>query len=177
MTRAFAPVTQGVVVRTIYVDGYRFTETLHPPRLSLPAHAHGEAAITLVLSGGMNESFGGAAEHLEFLSVLYKPAAIEHRNTYGSASVRSFIIECTRPSLDRIAAFFRIDRHRATHGATLMAARALAVYRSFRHHSPTLSLDTERLMLELGNAERRAPVATRLPDTTGAVARTRPTAG
>lgn len=164
VTASFVPVTHGVLVRSGAVGPWRYTETVHPPALRLPCHAHAHAAVTLVVSGAVDEVHGSHAQELRALSVLLKPAGSDHQNAYGLVPTRSFIIEIGEDEIAGLEPFARLERVAAFHGPSPAAARALAAYRAFRAGTTDLALLSERLLLELtGSYQPRHPGAGRPP--------------
>ena len=63
------------------------------PGTRQPPHAHSRDSITLVLRGELRESSEGGEERAASLSVVAKPAGIEHENEFGPAGACTLQIE------------------------------------------------------------------------------------
>jgi AraC family transcriptional regulator len=86
-------VTHGVVLFQRESGRYRITETQHPAGFALPRHAHDRSALTLVLEGSFSETIRASEWTCEHLSLVFKPAGLEHANRYGPRGATSFIVE------------------------------------------------------------------------------------
>jgi len=131
------PVTRGRIVRSVSAAGLRVTESVHPPHVRLPDHAHGHAALTLILAGGMVESFGRIDHRCEPLTILLKPAAAVHRNQYYDKPTHSLIVELEERDPEPEIAL-------VTGGS--MVALALALYRAVLRHEPGLAICADELV-------------------------------
>lgn len=100
MSAALRPLTQGDRLDVLDVGDFVLTRTRHRGELRLPAHAHAESTITLVLRGGFVESFGRTRVDCRAGSALVKPAGVEHANRYGAEGCDSLLIE-VRPAQER----------------------------------------------------------------------------
>jgi AraC family transcriptional regulator len=134
------PVTHGTLVRQANAAGLSFTETVHAAGSRLPPHAHDRAALTLFLSGAGIEAFDDVEVDCRPFTVLFKPAGRVHRNVYGPAPTRSFILEFDEP--DAV-------REIVTRVGGAAAARALALYHACLAGDATLPLDADELLCDL----------------------------
>jgi len=89
----FAPTTHGEHIQSLAGSFFRTIETRHSAGLRLPRHAHEDAGLTLVLEGAYREEFGDRVFACTAGSVLYKPAAREHADTYGAGGARVLHLE------------------------------------------------------------------------------------
>lgn len=64
----------------------------YPPGLIQRKHAHSTMSVTLVLEGTVRERVGRVEETAGPLSLVVKPAAVEHENAYGPGRVRTLQI-------------------------------------------------------------------------------------
>lgn len=68
---------------------YQIRELVYAPGHVQPPHRHDAAGMTLVLSGRIEERVGGREELATALSMVLKPAGIEHANRVGDAGART----------------------------------------------------------------------------------------
>lgn len=93
----FQEITFGDQLVSAQVAGFQLIETHHGPGMALSRHAHADASVNFVISGGLRETVGNLARRREFTcgpgSVLYKPPAEYHANSYGVRGTRCLIIQ------------------------------------------------------------------------------------
>jgi AraC family transcriptional regulator len=70
----------------------RLREIAYAPGLRQPRHTHDEASLTLVLGGDVRETVGAREEVGSALSVVFKPAGVEHANDVGRRGARTLQI-------------------------------------------------------------------------------------
>ena len=68
----------------------------YAPGTRQPAHAHDRDSVTVVLRGDLVEGSEYGEEHASALSVVAKPAGVEHENVFGSSGARTLQIELSR---------------------------------------------------------------------------------
>jgi len=68
----------------------------YAPGTLLPAHAHDRDSVTLVVRGDLVEGSEQGHERAAELSVVAKPAGLEHDNVFGPAGARTLQIELPR---------------------------------------------------------------------------------
>lgn len=90
---AHRPVSQGILLKTVELDGIRLTETVHEPRLKLEPHSHELINLTFVLKGSFIESFERSSLELCSNSVFLEPAGLMHSDHYGNDGAHSLIAE------------------------------------------------------------------------------------
>jgi AraC family transcriptional regulator len=99
----FHAITRGEELVAYQLDGFRLVETHHSARTQLPRHAHDEASINFVFRGSLSESVGALAGRSPFQcdpgTMLYKPPAEYHANSYENAGARCLIVQ---PSAERL---------------------------------------------------------------------------
>jgi AraC family transcriptional regulator len=149
----FHEITSGDQLISAQVAGFQLIETRHLPGAALGRHAHADASVNFVISGGLRETVGNLAGRREYLcgpgSVLYKPAAEYHTNSYGPDGARCLIIQ---PSAARLLSLteraFRV-------GETLYpedprpAQLVGRIYAELRHADDVSSLAIEADVLTL----------------------------
>lgn len=146
----------------VKLSGLTFTETLHAPSSSMPAHVHDAASICLTLTGQGIEIIDGVRIVTEPGWVLMRGPQMMHANQYGAVSHRGFMIELEQKWLETCRHFLRLfEGHRHFPGG-LVGALALRIYRESRVQDNVAPIIVEGLMLELlGHASRsliKAPV-------------------
>ena len=72
--------------------GVQMVEEHYRSATAQPRHWHGFAKVTLVISGSVEETVGGRTEVARALSILVKPAGVEHADRYGSDGLHIFRI-------------------------------------------------------------------------------------
>ena len=111
----YQPVGQGQRGRAATFGGLRLTESLHLPDGRLDWHAHQACCLTLLLDGGMRESFRSQELDCRRGDLLVKPPEARHGTRFGSAGARCLIVELVDPaegSLQACApALGRVTRH------------------------------------------------------------------
>ena len=99
----FQQITSGSRLISAQFAGFQLIETHHLPGAALSRHAHADASVNFVISGGLRETVGNLARRREYScgpgSVLYKPAAEYHTNSYGPDGARCLIVQ---PSAARL---------------------------------------------------------------------------
>ena len=111
----FQQITSGSRLISAQFAGFQLIETHHLPGAALSRHAHADASVNFVISGGLRETVGNLARRREYLcgpgNVLYKPAAEYHTNSYGPDGARCLIIQPSAARLQSlIDAEFDLDK-------------------------------------------------------------------
>ena len=105
----FQQITSGDQLISAQFAGFQLIETHHLPGTALKRHAHADASVNFVISGGLRETVGNLARRREYScgpgSVLYKPGAEYHTNAYGPGGARCLIIQ---PSAARLQSLIDI---------------------------------------------------------------------
>jgi AraC family transcriptional regulator len=89
----FAPVTLGHTVASETAGGFVFTDTVHRAGLFLAAHAHENAAVSIVTRGACQQYANGDVLAVDADAVMLEPAQHVHETRYGSGEARTFIVE------------------------------------------------------------------------------------
>ncbi len=117
------PKSSAVIVGPCFVAGaFQVREIRYPPAFALPPHAHAETSLTLVVAGSLSERVGRRDEHAGPLSVVAKPAGVEHANEVGYRGARTLQIVFDADALEGEAGR-AFDAWRWIHGG--VAARPL----------------------------------------------------
>jgi AraC family transcriptional regulator len=91
--RLYDDISLGTRLGRLELPGLWLTEVTYAPGTALPAHAHRNPNITLVLEGGFEESVEGDVYDTSAGSVVFKPAGTVHANRFGDGVSRSLLIE------------------------------------------------------------------------------------
>ncbi|MGH7477886.1 MAG: AraC family transcriptional regulator [Longimicrobiales bacterium] len=128
---------------------FRLREIRYPAGLRQPRHAHDACGITLVVAGVIRERAGSTEEIASALSIVVKPAGVEHSDDMGPRGARTLQI-AFEPDWARRFEEGGVDigQWRWLHGRCA-AAGFLAVLRSL---SGTSALELEDLVLEAVSA-------------------------
>lgn len=94
---SYAPSTQGEVDSQVHAPHFRITEASYEARTSFRPHVHEHPSITAVLCGGFLECFTKTSESCSSRSILIKPAAQLHSNTYGDRPTKCLLVAVTQP--------------------------------------------------------------------------------
>jgi AraC family transcriptional regulator len=103
----FAPITLGRTLHTIHTDSFRFTEVEHRPMTELPAHAHENHAVCLVVSGLRTYRFGRSAFECRAGSAVLVPAGAVHASSFAEQRGRGLMLELLRPDPEMRRLFAR----------------------------------------------------------------------
>ncbi|MEE8537267.1 MAG: AraC family transcriptional regulator [Acidobacteriota bacterium] len=88
--RDHKPHSQRVVAHpVISTADFQIHRHSYPPDLRQERHAHGSTNVTLVLSGVLRERVGSMEEQASPLSVVVKPAGVEHADVVGPRTCRT----------------------------------------------------------------------------------------
>jgi len=85
--RYAAKLSNGDAVRSERIGAFVLVESGYAPSLRLGRHSHEHASISLVISGGIEESHRFTAERFGPGSISIKPGDIEHSNAVSSAGM------------------------------------------------------------------------------------------
>lgn len=88
-----APVTHGILGRSLRLDGFVLTLAHYPPDLAIRRHDHALLSWTYVTSGALSETFRDREEHCVAGMLLSKPASATHANRYGPTGASCLLIE------------------------------------------------------------------------------------
>jgi AraC family transcriptional regulator len=135
--------------RTLRVPGFTLMLGQHPPRSSLPRHAHDDPSMCFVLRGGFTEYSGGDAAECGPDTFKVMPAGEPHWNRFGSDETRGLRIDVDRSRFVDVPAIHRAldERHRLAGGGAGGIARRLAA--ELTTADETTPVAVEALALEL----------------------------
>ncbi len=153
----YQPVGQGTRGRAAELGGLRLTESLHAPDGRLDWHVHRNGCMTLLLDGGMQESFRSQDVDCRRGNLVIKPAEARHRTRFGPAGARCLIVELVHTaesSLEACASLFERVGHRP---ADLGFTRRIAAELAARDTASDIVL--EGIALQLVGLAMRASIA------------------
>lgn len=84
MTRTPEPPRTPTLNARAALDGLCISEISYPAGHTQPKHAHPQTSVTLVFEGALDERVGRVDETAGPLSVVMKPAGVEHSNQIGT---------------------------------------------------------------------------------------------
>lgn len=106
-------------------------EIVYPAGLRQPRHAHDYMGVTLVLAGSIRESAGSREEQGDALSLVVKPAGVEHADEVGGRGARTLQIAFDAGVADSFDVATGLDAWRWQH-ADAGTASMLALLRLTR---------------------------------------------
>lgn len=83
--------------------GLRLLDLRYPGDLEVPRHEHEHAYLCLVVNGGFEESWAGAARTAGVGSLFYYPAQLSHRGRYHPGGARVLHVEIPGGDLEAVA--------------------------------------------------------------------------
>jgi AraC-like DNA-binding protein len=142
-------VTQGASSGTATVGDFRLTEATYRAGQSLLRHAHERAAVTIVVSGMVTETFHRKEYRCEPWSLLFKPASEPHGNVYGPTGASCIFVEFVEGWSHRLGV--RQDVVERVSFASPAAGLPLArkLFQEVRHPDRATPLALEGLLLEM----------------------------
>lgn len=99
--RTHAEQSMAVFSPAYAVPGLSAQEAVYAPGEQMPRHAHAELALTLVLSGRIDEAVARSTNEAVALSVGVKPAGTEHVNRFGPGGSHTVCIKISDAWLGR----------------------------------------------------------------------------
>lgn len=130
---AFRRITFGQQLRSCAVAGFQCVETRHGPLQRLDRHAHADASVNFVTSGGLSETVGSIGRRRSFEcrpgTLLFKPADESHLNVYGPQGANCLIVQPSPERLDSL----RRDRIKVDEGSFTARADAAALVRRIQY--------------------------------------------
>ncbi len=90
--RYAAKLSHGAAVRSERVGAFVLVESGYAPSLRLARHSHEHSSISLVISGGIEESYRQNAERFGPGSISIKPGDVEHSNAVSAAGMGGLAI-------------------------------------------------------------------------------------
>lgn len=155
----------GTSRRALCVGGFSLVESVYPPGLALPEHAHAHLGLRLTVCGGFVERVGSrTTEHGADSVAIHQPAH-PHAQRFGAQGARCFNVDLADPraaELEDAGPFSSTDRARDGH--LLITLRRLR--QELRSPDACSRLAIEALGLELMVhllRARRAPSAAERP--------------
>lgn len=143
------PLTLGAVARRIETSGIVVTETEHGQGTLTPEHAHGAAAIGIVLEGRRVVLVDEVEFDCEPWTIIFIPSALRHRDRIGDQPTRVLRVEVPEERMEAMQRAAPIlDRPTVVGGATV-GGIAKRLYAEFRSDDDYSGLALEGLLLDL----------------------------
>ena len=149
MALAHRPASQGRYLQTLKVAGFTLIDSLHAPAVLLPRHAHDQATVCFVKSGGFTEVLGSRSEDYGPLSLIIKPPGTVHANQYGPEGARCLVIEIDNQRLESIRTYAPVLEQPVHMKGGIYAFLATRLYRELKEAGSSSMLSIEGLTLEL----------------------------
>jgi len=128
--------------------GLKLSESTYPPSFKMPSHAHDEAYLGVVLSGGYTERVGKAICDRKPLTTVFHPRGELHSVEFNSR-VRIFHIEITREFCGRLAQYSALPKKSEEGYGGPLASLAIRLHNEFRSRDSWSELSIEGLTLEI----------------------------
>ena len=125
---------------------FTLREMVYPAGFRQPLHAHDYMGVTLLLAGSLRESAGRREEAAGALSIVVKPAGVEHADEVGPHGARTLQIAFDPGATDALAAGV-LDDWRWLHGDPAVAPM-LALLRMTRRRETLRSADVEDCVVD-----------------------------
>ena len=144
-------------LRSRDLAGFTLAETLYPPRLSMPRHAHETARFGFVLQGGYTEYYGRRVRTCAPSSLVFHPPGEDHAVNFHEPPTRIFDVKLKPRWFDDARGHTgALARPHELNGGLAMQL-AVRLYREFSEPDEASPLIIEGLVLEiLGVVSRHA---------------------
>ena len=129
--------------------GLRLSESSYPANLKMPKHAHEQAYLGIVLSGGYTERVGRKTRECKSLTTAFHPRGESHSVTFHNTPVRIFRIEITREWRESAGRHVRLPDEPAECDGGPLASLVLRLHNEFRSRDSWSGLAIEGLALEM----------------------------
>ncbi|MEO8452606.1 MAG: AraC family transcriptional regulator [Gemmatimonadota bacterium] len=139
----------GSKVRAVSLHNLVVTEARYDPDLALPSHAHERATFCIVLGGGLTERLGRETHPLSRFDLMFKPADVDHSDTYGAGGAHCLVVELVPRWLTQLSEHGRIVDAPVHFPAAKLDHLAADLYREFYAVDAAAPLALEATCLEL----------------------------
>lgn len=159
------PPTQSISIRqgsaklhTLEVGGFRITDAIFPPQLTLPSHYHQRACFAVVLAGSVDKRFPRKVYASPHSTIVTMPPQERHLDQFEHEGAHMLVVEPTLASDDLLApcqgVFNQINHFRSVEMTTL----AKRISRELQSPDAASALSANGLVLELlSTAVRQDP--------------------
>lgn len=129
--------------------GLRLSESTYPANLKMPSHAHEQAYLGIVLSGGYTERVGRKTRECKSLTTVFHPRGESHSVAFHNSPVRIFRIEITGEWRERAGQYVKLPDEPAESDGGPLASLVLRLHNEFRSRDSWSGLAIEGLALEM----------------------------
>jgi AraC family transcriptional regulator len=129
--------------------GLRLSESTYPANLKMPSHAHEQAYLGIVLSGGYTERVGRKTRECKSLTTVFHPRGESHSVAFHNSRVRIFRIEITGEWRERAGQYVKLPDEPAESDGGPLASLVLRLHNEFRSRDSWSGLAIEGLALEM----------------------------
>ncbi len=148
-TPRFSPITLGEKLKSLEIDGFAFTETVHKPNQTLARHYHEHANIAFILNGSFTEILDRRRFECSPQSMIIKPAGEAHANHYGRGGMHCLLIEVKPQKVKSLYSLSKtFDRVNHVRGG-LFSMLAMRMWKEMRVMDSASPLAIEGLSFEL----------------------------
>ncbi|MGA7732304.1 MAG: AraC family transcriptional regulator [Chloroflexia bacterium] len=103
MSSAAVPVAAGnTCLKSVDVAGFRVTDAVFPPLLTIPSHFHERTCVAVVLEGSIDKAFRNSAFVSMPSTVLTMPAEERHRDHFERAGAHMLVVEPGHHMLEQL---------------------------------------------------------------------------
>ena len=148
-SRASASQFYGVRSDAWQQAGLRLSESTYPANLRMSSHAHHQAYLGIVLSGGYTERVEAKTRECKTLTTVFHPPEECHSVTFHNSRVRIFRIEITGEWCKRVGQDVKLPDEPAESDGGPLASLALRLHNEFRSRDSWSGLAIEGLTLEM----------------------------
>lgn len=137
------------IVKKCDIAGFTLTETLYPPSLHLPKHAHERASFSLILRGGFHELYGTKDRVCERSMVVFLPSNETHSDRFHPTGCHGFHFELAPQWLARISPCLTVLQRSVDFRGGVLNNLAVKLYSEFREIDVVTPLAVEGLVFEI----------------------------
>jgi AraC family transcriptional regulator len=129
--------------------GLRLSESTYPANLRMPSHAHEQAYLGIVLSGGYTERVGRKTRECKSMTTAFHPRGESHSVVFHGSPVRIFRVEITGEWRERAGRCVNLPDEPTESDGGPLASLALRLHNEFRTRDSWSGLAIEGLALEI----------------------------
>lgn len=139
----------GEIINSQQIAGFRLTETVYAPNISVSKHLHQHACFCLVLQGLYTETYREKAIECQPSHLIFRPAEEIHSDYFGRHSTRCLIIEFETEWLESFRRNSIKFNEPASFRSDSLLWLATRLRKETRQTDDFSSLTVEGLMLEM----------------------------
>src|SRR5262245_13033852 len=129
--------------------GVTLTESHYDPNLHLPRHTHDFSKISLIVRGGVTESSARGEQSAGPGDVVFKPAGIDHTDTFAPRATLIFSIRAEKPKSELSEMLLRRTSDYAWVRSRAVTRAMFSAFFAFRHRAEGDSSAVDETLHEL----------------------------